>query len=261
VKGPLSIFGFISKNVRKTIQNNMKKTLLILGYMFTFNAMVAQKIELKTSLNFGLFSFAGLSAESTSQINFSNFKQLGDVSYTNNPYGSKQGMSYGLSFDATKVTKKGFLFGADLGYEMLRSLITIDGINGFDGSKTYQVKATGQTFLNYHFINLFPHIGYRFSLNNIDFDVLGGFDINYCVKTLEKGNATDANGLEYTTLRDRKTISTDPRPRIQLNAKRSQFGIYVGYSQGEINYKDGYVGGVNECNSRLIRFGLTYLIR
>jgi hypothetical protein len=238
----------------------MKKTLLYVLFSFILNTVFAQKTEFKASLNLGLFSFAGASAENSSQINYSKSPFFGETSYTNNPYGAKNGMSYGISAVVTRVTKKNFLFGVDLGYEVLRSLMTIDGISGFDGTSTFQLKATGQTFLNYHFINLFPHIGQRFSINNFDFDITGGFDINYCVKTLEKGSATDVNGLEYTTSRERKTISVDPRPRIQLNVKRSKIGIYLGYSHGGINYKQGFVGGTNECYSRLIRFGFTYQV-
>ena len=238
----------------------MKKTLLIVLSSFILTTIFAQKTEVKLSLNFGLMSFSGPSAENTSQINYSQFAGLSTLGYTNNPYGTKAGIGYGISADVTRKTKKGFLFGADLGYEVLRSLITIDGINGGNDKGTFQLKATGQTFLNYHFINLFPHIGQRFSVKDFDIDISGGLDINYCLKTLESGQATDDNGLAYTTSRDRKTISIDPRPRIQLNVKRAKIGIYVGYSHGVVNVKRGFVGGVNECVSRVTRLGLTYQI-
>jgi hypothetical protein len=259
VKGPLSIFIVFSYFINKTL-HNMKKTLLVILSTFFLTTIFAQKTEVKLSLNFGLMSFSGPSAENTSKINYFKNVSFGDINYTNNPYGTKAGIGYGLSADVTRKTKKGFLFGADLGYEVLRSLMTIDGINGGNDKGTFQLKATGQTFLNYHFINLFPHIGQRFSVKDFDIDISGGLDINYCLKTLESGKATDENGLEYTTSRDRKTISYDPRPRIQLNVKKAKIGIYVGYSHGVVNVKQGFVGGVNECVSRVTRLGLTYQI-
>jgi hypothetical protein len=89
-------------------------------------------------------------------------------------------------------------------------------------------------------------------------DITAGLDVNYCLKATEKGNATTANGTEYRTSLDRKTISTDIRPRFQMSINYKKAGAYLGYSHGFANYKSGYVGGVNECYARLIRFGLTY---
>lgn len=236
----------------------MKKTLLtILSFLF-LSTLFAQKTELKVSFNSGLFSFAGSSVESTSKINYNKTSNFEERSYTNNPFGSKNGMGYGLSVDVTRVTKNGVVIGADLGYEVQRSLITIDGINGFDGTASFQLKADGQTFLNYHFINLFLHFGKRFNIHDTKIDIVGGFDLNQCLKGIESGNATDVNGKEYTTYFDRKNITTDPRLRIQMNVKYSKIGFYVGYAHGFVNYNAGFIGGNSRFNSRLIRFGLTY---
>src|SRR5690606_25964834 len=78
----------------------------------------AQQSEIRASLNTGFYSYRGDGAESVSRIN--------GTTYTNNPYGSKGGLSYGLSLNARKVTKSNFIFGADLGYEMLRSKVKLE---------------------------------------------------------------------------------------------------------------------------------------
>jgi hypothetical protein len=238
----------------------MKKVNIIFLCICLSATLFAQKNELKVTLGSGLLSFTGLSDQATSRINYSKSPNFGERSYTNSPFGSNKGIGLGLSADVTRVTKNKFLFGADLGYELQRSSITIDGINGFDGTSSFQLKANGQTFLNYHFINLFLHFGKRFVLNETAIDLQGGFDLNYCLKAIETGSATDINGKEYTTSLDRKTINSDPRLRIQLNVKYSKLGFYVGYAQGFVNYNAGFVGGNSRFTSNLIRFGFSYQI-
>jgi hypothetical protein len=238
----------------------MKKTILsILSILFS-TALFSQKNEFKVSLNSGLFSFAGTSTETTSRINYNKNPNNGELSYTNNPFGSEKGIGLGISADFTRVTKSGAVIGADLSYEVMRSLITIDGINGFDGTASFQLKANGQTFLNYHFINLFLHFGQRFKLNSTDFDLIGGFDLNQCLQGIESGNAVDINGKEYVTSFNRKTITADPRLRVQMNVKYTKVGFYLGYAHGFVNYNEGFVGGNSRFSSRFIRFGFSYQI-
>lgn len=236
----------------------MQKILLTIITVCTLTISYGQKTEFRASLNSGLFSFSCKSAETISFINYSDKTQTG---YTNNPYGSKSELCIGLSGNIKRVSKKNFILGIDLGYEVLRSKIQINEISGYTGSLTYNYNATGQTFLNYNFINLHPFLGYRLSTNKINFDITGGLELGYCLNTKEDGKATALNGIKYETSVDRKTIKSDIRPRIQLATDYKKIGIYIGYSFGLANYKSGYIGGTNECYARLLRFGLTYQIK
>jgi hypothetical protein len=236
----------------------MQKIFLTLLVTLFLTNVFGQKTEFRIAFNSGLFSFSGQSAEKYSQINFSDQTKSG---YTNNPYGSMIGICYGLSGNVKRITKKNLNLGLDLGFETLRSKVNITTISGYTGTSTYEYTASGQTFLNYNFINLYPYIGHRFNVRKVFLDIVGGFDIAYCLKATEKGDATATNGIKYTTSVDRKTKSTDIRPRIQLAADYHKLGIYVGYSYGLVNYKSGYIGGTNECFGRLVRFGLTYRIK
>jgi len=236
----------------------MKKLILTLSSLFFLTITYGQKTELKISLNSGLYSFAGQSAESSSFINSSDQTNSG---YTNNPYGSQSGLCYGLSGNVKRVTKRNFIFGLDLGYEMLKSKVSINRISGFTGTSTYENDASGQTFLNSNFINLNPFLGYRISTKLINIDITGGFDIGYILKTHENGNATAINGTKYTTSIDRKTIKWDIRPRVQISVDYKKTGLYLGYSFGLSNYMSGYIGGTFEAYSRIFRFGITYQIK
>jgi hypothetical protein len=225
----------------------MRKIFSLSVALLFITVSFAQKTEIHASLNGNLFSFAGKSAEANSYIIFNS---QGQVAYTNNPYGSKNGVGYGLSGSIQRITKKHFIGGIELGYERAASRLNISGTG------TYQYN--GKTLLKYDFLNLFPYIGYRFTTGKVDIDLTGGFDIANCLKAREDGEATASNGTKYATSVDRKTIKTDIRPRIQLTASYKKVGVYVGYSYGFGNYREGYVGGVNECYARILRSGITY---
>ena len=159
-----------------------------------------------------------------------------------------------------RVSKHHFITGINLGYELLASKTSIGEIAGYTGNTTYQYGASGSTALKFNFINLHPYVGYRFTLSQISLDLTGGFDVAHCLSTNEDGSAEDVNGKSYTTSLDRKTIKTDIRPRVQMAANFRRLGVYAGYSYGLRNYKAGYVGGINQCQARLVRFGVTYRI-
>lgn len=232
--------------------------MLTFSALLFFSIVSGQKIELNLSFNSGLFSFSGKSAQSSSFINYSSSTNSG---YTNNPYGSKNGPCYGVSANIKRVSKRGLIVGADLGYESLSSKVLINSVSDYSGVITTGYDATGKTLLNYDFINLYPFIGKCFIAKAVSFDLTGGVEFGRCLSTKEKGNATATNGNKYATEVDRKTIKTDIRPRIQVSVNYQKAGIYFGYSYGLINYMEGYIGGINESYSRLFRFGLTYQIK
>ena len=230
----------------------MKKILLTLIAVCALTLSYGQKTEFRISLNSGLFSFHGKSAEKISFINYNDKTQSG---YTNNPYASENGLCFGLSGNIKRVTIKNFIFGIDLGYEVLRSKIQIDEIFGYTGSSTYQIPAKGQTFFKYSCINLNPFWGYRLATKPINFDLTGGLDLGDCLRTKEDGTATAANGVSYIASGNRNIIKFEIRPRIQIAADYKKFGAYLGYSFGFLMHS------TNGCHERLLRFGLTYQLK
>ena len=213
---------------------------------------MAQQLEVSASLNSGFYSYRGSGATSVSRINF--------ASYTNNPYGSKGGLSYGLSLNIRKVNKSNFIFGADLGYEMLRSKVKLDYSDVIgDIASDFE----GRTYLNTSFINLFPYLGGRFNVNKQTFDLVGGLDIAYILSAKEKGDAKSIDNAQFhiQTSRDRKNMEMDLRPRIQLSTEFGKMGLYAGYAHGVRNYSSGLIGMTIETYSRMGRIGVTYRLK
>jgi hypothetical protein len=214
-----------------------------------FNAS-AQKNELGISVNSGLFSFSGASAQRTSFL-------VGispDQGYTNNPYGTQGGFCYGGSANLKHLTHKRFILGLDLGYETLKSEIGISSFATQGGSTTTE----GKTQLVNHFINAFPFVGKRFG-GTVALDLIGGLDFGYCLSSKDNGEIYGNSSVEVKSV-DRKYISFDVRPRIQLNLNYRKFNVYTGYSYGLTNYMQGSIGGTADASSRLVRFGIGYRI-
>ena len=236
----------------------MKKGILAFTSILVLSQVNGQKTAYKISFNSGLFCFTGESSVKTSAILYS---EISNSSYTNNPYGAKNGLCYGIAGNLRRVSKKNFLVGFELGYEKLRSKVQINQVSGYTGTSIYQYGATGKTFLNFDFINMNPFAGYRIALRSLSFDITAGLDIGYCLAAHEKGSAKAANGTTFKTSSDRKTIKSDVRARLQLSADHKRIGTYIGYSLGHSNYKSGYIGGTNEAYAKILRFGLTYLLK
>lgn len=233
----------------------MRKLVLLLA-TFSLNFFYSQT-EISVEVNSGLFSFGGSSSAKNSMIivneGWSNSK------YTNNPYGKNADLALVLSINFKKVFKNKLFIGSSLGYEILKSKMNVTEVFlNTDYNSPQQLSASGKTNLTYNNINFYPYFGYRIPAKSINFDISAGADFGFILSAKEKGSAKASNGITYETSLDRKTISTDFRPRIQLDAHYQKFGVYLGYSFGTINYMKDYIGGNFDTKSRMLRFGLTY---
>ena len=233
-------------------------------YLFTITLTIAfftnsfsQITEYCIQLNSGLFYFSGISAESTGQINYNIDREDG---YTNNPYGAKPGLSYGVSANLARITMSNFRIKLNLGYELLKSKIDINTVWQHSNLVNESIEVEGQTYLSFNNINLFPSFGYRFLISDFNIDIDAGLDFAYILKATEKGSA--ASSLrEYKTVRDRKSFNTDFRLRFQISVSKNKIGGYVGYSKGIRNYKSDYIGGTHIAFSNIIRFGIIYKLK
>jgi hypothetical protein len=245
----------------------MKKILLTLFCVFVIVQLHAQKFEISLLANSGLYHYTGSSTTSTSGIIAGSNAQQ---NYTNNPYGNKNGVSYGGNIQAQYIAKSGFITGLQAGYEVLRSEVDINtyyplvfnvytDVTGPFASPQIPVK--GQSVLQNQNININPYIGYRWQTNTINIDLMPGIDLGFNIRSYDKGKATDSNGNTYQTDLRRSNAPTDVRFRLGAAAMYKKFGLTASYAIGLTNFEKNMIGDANyDARSRLFRFGISYRI-
>lgn len=232
-----------------------KSPFLIFIFLTVTQISFGQKTEINFNAYSGLFSFRGDGATSNSWINFDPYTR--PDKFTSNPYGKKSGFSYTFELQGQRVTKTKNIFGAGISFETLTSKVAIDTVTQ-NGIIYLQYSADGKTSLKNTFVTLNPFAGHRFSYRKIDFDVLAGFDIAFCLKSKETGNATASNNAIYTADNDKAKPSIDFRPRIQIKTQLRKVGLLIGYSLGLTNYQ---IKNNPKAYSNFLRLGLSYQLK
>ena len=241
----------------------MKRLLLTTFLILSCIYLYAQKVELSVVANTGLFNFSGASASNSTYIG-------NGFIVTNNPYGSQKTFSYEVGLQAQYVVKCGFIVGLQTGYDILRSKTEINeqvayifatpspSYASFQGPPTF----IGETYLLDKSVNLSPYLGYRFSLKNIQLDILPGVDIGININSYDKGNATsDYDGIVYTTDLKRPKEPTDIRLKMGTALYFKRLGINASYAYGLTDYNKNMIGdGTTNTQSRFIRLGASYRI-
>ncbi len=248
----------------------MKVILLTLSILFLSTRLFAQKIELSLQANLGLFHYSGNATTSTSFINSSGGTP--PQGNTNNPYGNKNGFSYGGDIQAQYVSKSGFIAGVQGGYDVLRSIVDINSVYPqfalFGPAESPPPPpAKGQTALQTQNFNINPYLGYRLDLKKIKIDIMPGVDVSFNVNSYDKGSATTNDGTVYKVDNKLPKSPTDIRLRLGVAAWYKRFGLTAGYAHGLTNFAsnlDVNAGGTStpapETHSELIRFGISYRI-
>ena len=90
-----------------------KKPFFLILFLLYLPVIQAQNTQFSVQLNSGLFSFGGESAAGTSFINVSDVAS--EQNYTNNPYGTKKKMTYGLSAQIQRITSRNLIFAFSSG--------------------------------------------------------------------------------------------------------------------------------------------------
>ncbi|MFB0494419.1 hypothetical protein ABID99_000656 [Mucilaginibacter sp. OAE612] len=245
----------------------MKKYLLILAPLLISGLQLrAQKLEVTVQANTGLFHFAGKSSSATTQVLQGSI--TGDpMNRANNPYGNKNGFSYGGSVQVQTVSKGGFIVGLQGGYELLRSKAEVNKYTPIILNPTeYDIVAndasfavTGHVALQSQSINLNPYIGYRFALNKVKLDILPGMDIGLILDTRDKGEVKDKEGKIYKVNYKRSKAPTDVRLRLGAAASYGRYGLNASFAHGLTNYMKDMVGDASfNAHSEYFRLGLSY---
>jgi hypothetical protein len=246
----------------------MRIALLTLSILFLSTRLFAQKIELSIQANSGLFHYSGNATASTSFINSAGGNP--PQGNTNNPYGNKNGFSYGGNIQAQYISRGGFIAGVQGGYDVLRSIVNINSVSYpyfTEGPGYVGEPAKGQTALQNQNFNINPYLGYRINLKKIKIDIMPGMDVGFNVNSYEKGSATTTGGSVYKLDNKMPKSPTDVRLRFGLAAWYNRFGLTAGYAYGLTNFAsnlDVNAGGTStpapEAHSELIRFGISYRV-
>ncbi|SDL19334.1 outer membrane beta-barrel protein [Siphonobacter aquaeclarae] len=235
----------------------MKKLLLLLIVSGICFDAVAQSTEVAVGLSTTLSHFSGASANSHT---FVSQEMMNSSVHVNNSLGSRPAWGYGFSGTIKRVGKRHFIYGADLGYERLRSAVHIDRFTIYGDFSTVGYDATGTAFLESDFLLLHPFAGYRFGRKSVSLDLTAGIDFGFRLKAKESGHF-HANGGEQPISGDPSTVRTDIRPRLQLAFSYRRAGINAGYSIGIKNYREGWLGGATEAYLNVVRAGIFYRLR
>lgn len=245
----------------------MKKYILILAPLLISGLQLsAQKLEVTVQANTGLFHFAGKSSTATTQV--LQGSTTGDpMNRANNPYGSKNGFSYGGSVQVQTVSKGGFIVGLQGGYELLRSKAEVNKYTPIILNPTeYDIIAndpsfavTGHVAFQNQSINLNPYIGYRFQLNKVKLDILPGMDIGLILDSRDKGEVKDKEGNVFKVDYKRSKAPTDVRLRLGAAASYGRYGLNASFAHGLTNYMKDMVGDASfNAHSEYFRLGLSY---
>jgi hypothetical protein len=230
--------------------------------------LCAQKLEVSVQANTGLFHFAGKSTTATTQV-LQGSTTGNPMNYANNPYGNKNGFSYGAGIQVQTVSKGGFIVGLQGGYELLRSKVDIDKYTPIVYA-TYQdylpitsndpsFAVTGHVAFQSQSINLNPYIGYRFQLNKVKLDILPGMDIGLILDSRDKGEVKDKDGKIYKVDYKRSKAPTDVRLRLGAVASYGRYGLNASFAHGLTNYMKNYIGDASfNAHSEYFRLGLSY---
>ncbi len=245
----------------------MKTISLILTSFLLLTFGYAQKIEISFLASAGAYHYSGASATGISS--FYGSGGTPNQYYTNNPYGSKGGFSYGAGIQAQHVSKGGFITGLQAGYDVLRSAENITyvypgyaypDITPFNYLVENAILVKGKTHLQNESINLSPYIGYRLKGKNISVDLMPGIDVAFNVSSYDKGKATGDDGTVYTTNNKRPDGPTDFRLKFGAAVNYKKWGITASYAHGLTNFDKGMIGdgGPYIVHSELLQFGITY---
>ena len=235
----------------------MKKIFLLLLALGSATLSFGQKMEYSAQLNSGLARFTGESASRNTVISVHGRWQE-DV-YTSNPYGSRYNAAFGVSIQGQYVTAGGFLLGAQLGYELLRSRSNIESVYGhWTQSTPTRQPADGKAVIIANNINLQPYIGWRILASTVDLDLTLGWDVALNHKLREKSEATVDNGGEYKVQNEYGVLYTDFRPRLGLTGYKGHFGASMSYAHGLRNHQPYFDGANAKLYTQVFRVGLLY---
>lgn len=241
------------------------KTSFLLPLLLSGLALpaAAQTCEIAGRAGLGLMRFGGPDAQSASFVSY--WPNDAGLSYTSSPYGSQLGAGLALGLRVQRVGANQGLLALDLGYEWLRSRVTITQVAywpSLASSSRSAYSADGSTHLVSQNLTAFLGFGHRFTLGAVAIDALAGPELAYVFSFREKGSGTYDGSQAWATDRANRAKNLfDARLRADATAWYHRIGFNASYSHGFINYQGGLLGASPEVYARILRLGLAYCLR
>jgi hypothetical protein len=254
----------------------MKIIILTLFSIVVVTHLRAQNFEFSIGANTGLFHYTGNGSVANSYI--AGGAPGGAPNHTYNPYGNKNGLSYGAYAQLQYVTKCGFIIGSQFGYDVLRSKVNITGILPFEYLldeypgpayyNQYPANATGHAYLQQDLFNLNPYIGYRIKAGKINVDLMPGIEFGFDINSYDKGKATftdpsNESPSTYTTDYNLGKAQRDIRAKFGAAADYRKWALMLSYARGYTSYLP-YLYNASSgdyVHTRLLRVGVSYRIK
>ena len=183
------------------------------------------------------------------------------VPVIDNPYGSMFATSYGVSAQIQHITPQNLVLGLQFGTELLRSRVRINRIGSLGVGLTTPAKGHG--ILSMGCINLYPHIGRRFSLYPRIIDFTVGPEIGYVISSWERGIAEDkVSQYTYTTVYKVGVPDAYLNIRSTITEYWGAWGLSISYSYGLQRYDThSYENRPGSHFSHFFMMGLDYRIK
>ncbi len=231
----------------------MKQIIWMVMLMTGSTVVYGQRTEFSGQAGSGLFSFRGPGAVSETRIYGNDTPPLFVLG---NPYGRRSGFSYSVAGQIQHITRSGFIYGVQAGYESLTSRVGITTITYAEIFPIIPQPTAGWATLRNQYVNVQPFVGKRFGNQHVSLDVTAGADLAGGLSSHEQSESQGTMGY-HTTDMDRPHPSVDLRPRVNLTGYYRAFGLSLGYSHGLTKYTiDPYSD--NRIYGRMWRVGVVY---
>lgn len=201
---------------------------------------LAQRTELSVFANSGLARYRGNVASSqTSMYGFTNAATY--TGYLDQIYGTRPGISFGGGLQWQRVTASDFVYGLQVGADVLRSNIAIIEVfyspSPATSAPATREGSTGKFTLRNTSVNLNPYLGTRWRKGHYEIDFTFGTDLGYIISLNGRGEAMTDSGLHFSSQgRVQNSHTFDVRPRAGIAVYRKKYGASVSYAHGLVSY-------------------------
>ncbi|TWR27734.1 hypothetical protein FPZ42_00540 [Mucilaginibacter achroorhodeus] len=231
----------------------MKRILSSLVLSFFYLTTLAQQTEFSFGAYRTLMHFSGSGSAGTTSVSSTPFNRLA------NPYGTKNGSSFGFFIQVQVINKHNFIAGLQAGTDQLRSKIQVTRYTTSASWDTYY--ANGIVNQDNQYINANPYVGYRFTFGKMSLDALVGAEAGFQLVSNIEGFVKNENGQQYKVEYRFDNLKTDIRAKAGFAVHYDRISLNASYAHGFTDHGDGTsVAGPRGAYTNVFRFGVGFKV-